>query len=268
MIPRLEEHEAFLRAIFDAPDDDTPRLVYADFLDDHGFPDRAELIRVQCERERRYPPDNESVDTNDPIFDRERRAFDRAFPWVQPPYGEFRATLRRGLWVPYGGLQVTAGQLADPAAVREHAVRHAPGWFGETRLSVGRDRPLGADEVNALFELPFTQQVTEWDLGGRVEEVVAGPDTEDGGAFGLIDLEVRPAVTVRGVEALANHRGARRVRVLNLTNNRLDNDAVRALTRSPHLIRLERLDLYDGATNFRGDVWARLRDRFGEKVVG
>src|SRR5437764_1385486 len=47
----LAEHEAFLRAIFDASDDDTPRLVYADFLDEHGDHDRAELIRVQCRLE-------------------------------------------------------------------------------------------------------------------------------------------------------------------------------------------------------------------------
>ena len=29
-------HDAFLRAILDAPDDDTPRLVYADWLEERG----------------------------------------------------------------------------------------------------------------------------------------------------------------------------------------------------------------------------------------
>lgn len=38
----------FLEAIKAAPDDDAPRLVFADFLDEHGEPARAELIRVQC----------------------------------------------------------------------------------------------------------------------------------------------------------------------------------------------------------------------------
>ena len=41
-------HDAFLRAIIADPDDDLPRLVYADFLDETGDPDRAEFIRVQC----------------------------------------------------------------------------------------------------------------------------------------------------------------------------------------------------------------------------
>jgi uncharacterized protein (TIGR02996 family) len=45
------EHAAFLRAIRAAPDDDLPRLIYADYLDDHGDP-RGEFIRVQIERPR------------------------------------------------------------------------------------------------------------------------------------------------------------------------------------------------------------------------
>jgi uncharacterized protein (TIGR02996 family) len=40
--------EAFLQDIRDNPDDDTPRLVFADWLDDNGDPQRAEFIRVQC----------------------------------------------------------------------------------------------------------------------------------------------------------------------------------------------------------------------------
>jgi uncharacterized protein (TIGR02996 family) len=39
--------DAFLQAIRDAPDDDTPRLIYADWLDEHGRSDRAEFIRIQ-----------------------------------------------------------------------------------------------------------------------------------------------------------------------------------------------------------------------------
>jgi uncharacterized protein (TIGR02996 family) len=42
----------FLQAVLDHPDDDGPRLVFADWLDDHGRPERAEFIRLQCEAER------------------------------------------------------------------------------------------------------------------------------------------------------------------------------------------------------------------------
>jgi uncharacterized protein (TIGR02996 family) len=41
--------ETFLADILANPEDDTPRLVYADWLDEHGAEERADLIRVQCE---------------------------------------------------------------------------------------------------------------------------------------------------------------------------------------------------------------------------
>src|SRR5438270_7169384 len=44
--------EAFFRAIEAAPDDDTHRLVYADWLAEHGDEARAEFIRVQCQLAR------------------------------------------------------------------------------------------------------------------------------------------------------------------------------------------------------------------------
>jgi uncharacterized protein (TIGR02996 family) len=43
------DERALVQAIITAPDDDLPRLVYADWLDEHGRPERAEFIRVQCE---------------------------------------------------------------------------------------------------------------------------------------------------------------------------------------------------------------------------
>lgn len=43
---------AFLDSIIAAPDDDAPRLVYADWLEDFGRPGRGEFIRVQVELAR------------------------------------------------------------------------------------------------------------------------------------------------------------------------------------------------------------------------
>src|SRR5260370_35618753 len=40
--------DAFLRDICENPDDDAPRMIYADWLSDHGQSDRAEFIRLQC----------------------------------------------------------------------------------------------------------------------------------------------------------------------------------------------------------------------------
>jgi uncharacterized protein (TIGR02996 family) len=43
------EQEALFQTILDHPDDDAPRLVYADWLEEHGQPARAEFIRLQIE---------------------------------------------------------------------------------------------------------------------------------------------------------------------------------------------------------------------------
>lgn len=48
----MDEAKALLRAICASPDEDTPRLVYADWLDEHGQSERAEFVRVQVELAR------------------------------------------------------------------------------------------------------------------------------------------------------------------------------------------------------------------------
>jgi uncharacterized protein (TIGR02996 family) len=51
------DRAAFVRAIAANLEDDLPRLVYADWLDEHGEPERAAFIRVQIELAR-MPPDD------------------------------------------------------------------------------------------------------------------------------------------------------------------------------------------------------------------
>ena len=41
----MTDGEAILRSVLLAPDDDAPRLIYADWLEEHGEQDRAYLIR-------------------------------------------------------------------------------------------------------------------------------------------------------------------------------------------------------------------------------
>ena len=73
----MGEREAFLQAVCDHPDDDTPRLVYADWLEEHGQPERAELVRVQVAIERDGP--------GAPLLARERDLLARrAAEWLGP----------------------------------------------------------------------------------------------------------------------------------------------------------------------------------------
>src|SRR5262245_18411545 len=79
----MDTHEGFLRDIIEHPDDDAPRLIYADWLDDQGEPERAEFIRVQCRLARLPAADPEAAEL-------ERRAEGLAGggpAWLGPLHG-------------------------------------------------------------------------------------------------------------------------------------------------------------------------------------
>ncbi len=61
-MPLSSAEESFLGHIRDNPDDDTTRLVYADWLEEHGVkPERTELIRLQCLPNQEDPAVRERV---------------------------------------------------------------------------------------------------------------------------------------------------------------------------------------------------------------
>lgn len=48
----VTDRESLLRSILESPQDDTPRLIYADWLEENGEAERAEFVRVQVELAR------------------------------------------------------------------------------------------------------------------------------------------------------------------------------------------------------------------------
>ena len=49
----MTDHNALIRTVLSNPEDDAPRLIYADWLEEHGRVEDAEFIRVQIELARR-----------------------------------------------------------------------------------------------------------------------------------------------------------------------------------------------------------------------
>ena len=118
-----------------------------------------------------------------------------------------------------------------------------------------------------MLSSSVTENVTMLNLSGRVEEIeLSLVGDGDAQILPVYDLENKPVITVRMVEALAQSRECRRLVELDLRNNDLDNDAVRALANSPHLFRLKRLYLLDG-NRFKGRTWQAPLERFGPDVV-
>lgn len=248
----LSQHEAFLRAIFDAPDDDTPRLVYADFLQENGEEKRSRLIRVQCELAH-WPSPWENGDS-----DRRFQLLTQQALLTAPEFALDRWD--RGFLRPESAT-VDGRELADPLAARWKIVTETPHWFGTTTLRVRARPALDASRVELLLNLPAFARVTALDLSGS-------ESTEEGEGEGILAVYLlHPTIGLSGLIALAAHKALRRITELDLTNNDLDNDAARVLVRSPYLDNLKRLNLLHG-NRFRGKVWQQVIARFGEDVVG
>lgn len=81
----MSDRDALLRAIIDNPADDAPRLVYADWLDEHGDAARAEYLRVLSHLIAAQPP------ADAPLIERERK--------LRPALGRGWLALIRGMRV-------------------------------------------------------------------------------------------------------------------------------------------------------------------------
>lgn len=138
--------DAFLRAIAETPDDDAPRLIFADWLDDNGEPERAEFIRLQCREARLGPGDPRAGD----LHSRAEEILAAHKPaWVPPPaqrQGVY-TIFRRGLLDYLGGDDMTDEDL--------HALA---GNLELSRLSVGGEGVTGAGLAH-LLSLPRLERL-------------------------------------------------------------------------------------------------------------
>lgn len=121
----LTDGPALLAAVLASPDDDAPRLVYADWCDENRQPERAEFIRLPCEADtfrRRgitlgHPAFNQLADLN-----RREGALLAAHPaWYAGLFGGRCAFAVPTAWRP------RRTRAALPARVRRRGpVRHPP----------------------------------------------------------------------------------------------------------------------------------------------
>ena len=90
----MSYRQAILQDILDHPDDDVPRLVYADWLDEHHQPERAEFIRVQVRLAALPEGDDERLE----LGRRERQLLREHYErWLEPLRGLIKdARFRRG----------------------------------------------------------------------------------------------------------------------------------------------------------------------------
>jgi uncharacterized protein (TIGR02996 family) len=234
------EGEALLRDIIDHPDDDTPRLVYADWLDDHGDGDRAELIRVQC-RLASLPEGHAEASK---LAKREKELLkEHGTAWSDTHLGMV-GELRRGFiehvttW-PHNFIE-SGAELVSTFPVRSLRLR------------------VDAEDTTALSRLagvPALARITHLSFERPVGSlfVQSPPGLSDAGLRALLasehlvslrDLDLsRCWLYFSGVQALAEAPLLRSLERLELSGNSITHEAVRALAESPHLAGLRYLGL-------------------------
>ena len=195
---------ALLRAIGAEPDEDTPRLVYADLIEEHGDSARAGLIRGQCELER--------LDWRDP---RHRELSVRVDALLKKCGKRWRAELPRVPGIEWCG-EPTRGFFEGITVTDAGALRDS----GELIRSVSPVTRVRVESPATLAEvagLPFMADV---------EDLIAELSAGRGGAI-----------------ALAGSAHARQLRYLDLNLCGVGSNGLVALLTSPALPALRDLSL-------------------------
>jgi uncharacterized protein (TIGR02996 family) len=155
----MSEEAALLNAIRAHPDEDTPRLVYADWLQENDRPERAEFIRLQCAIARLPDSAKEKAEKQT-----------RATELLEENEKEWFDTLRsdfESCEIERGFVKLLCG---DADVFRKHArkiVRAAP------VLHTARAWRVGSAAATVL-KLPFFEWVREVSMDG-VEPSSVGP---------------------------------------------------------------------------------------------
>ncbi|MBX9628078.1 MAG: TIGR02996 domain-containing protein [Gemmataceae bacterium] len=251
---------AFLRAIAAAPADDTPRLVFADWLDEHDRPERAEFIRVEVELAK-TPPGSPGRAT---LFARRDALFRaHAAEWFAWFVG------RGATWA------TERGFITELETPPDAFLTHAGDWFATqpiTRLAL-TDVWVGHEGgprcvARELFTSPLLGQLTHLGLE-RAGVNAAGVYwlSRNPALTGLRELSLRGnGVTDDGVRTLAGMAGLAQLECLDLTGNRVRDAGAKALIGSTCLPALRELWL---SRNPIGDrTWRLLEERFGRALAG
>jgi uncharacterized protein (TIGR02996 family) len=233
------EREAFMAAILAAPDDDTPRLVFADWLDEHGTEAdraRAALIRAQCRFEV-LPAGRERIKLG-----AEARALlkKHAPKWTE----ELRVAGFGDNWRFRRGF-IDGGEMSPTRFIRygEQLFRLAP-TLRTVRF------PNAANETTQLAASPFLARLASVDLTLMCTCGRCGIDKELRDLFkskhaaNLRCLSVsRDRIDVEGAAALAGSAHLANLTELDLSQNPLGAAGTAALTKSKHFSKLRVLNL-------------------------
>ena len=247
----MTEREALIHAVCTNPDDDTPRLVFADWLDENGDAGdrlRARFIRVQCEM---------------------ARSEEQAPRW-RKLYAEERKLLgdlnrRKRLWPErlkgrtFGSAGYERGFLAQITVFAKRFLEEAFAFYADDPIQTVKFVKLtgksGSVPAATLFASTKLAPLRTLDLSGsglgEAELAHLADAPHLGGLRSLVLCENR--LTARALERLVSSQALASLAHLDLTKNPHIGDVeAEAMAARPGFRRIKSLDMFGSAITARG----------------
>ncbi|HEY7427857.1 MAG TPA: TIGR02996 domain-containing protein [Gemmataceae bacterium] len=260
----MTHDEAFIQAIREAPHDDTPRLIYADWLEEHGQADRADFIRIQCQLTRMTDPHPGLFSGFFSLKAREEGLLRRNWnEWVcplreivGPRYQRYGMNWLGGEYHPDGREHFRRGFVDRLSLHAESFIRHAERL---SRLTALRELSLwGAGQcaaelanVTALSGLSILAFVDYYDAPLMARDAMALASSPFLHGISRLFLGYN-SLGDEGVESLVRAPWLVGVHFLDLTDNGLSDGAARALAESPYLGNVRTLHVRKNAFSAAG----------------
>jgi uncharacterized protein (TIGR02996 family) len=250
--PRRPQLEIFLRASKSDPDDDVPRLVLADWLQDHGDA-RGELVHLQVRRSRLADGDPDHAR----FRPREMRLLaQHSLRWLGP------LADRASEWTFWRGLlevEARAERFVTPEVLAMAGGEELL-WVEELCLTEVEMHHLARLAETAVLDDLAALNLADNHLGRALARLLEVPALAGLRALGLRGNWISDvgATALAGCAALAN------LRVLDLSANRIGSVGAFALAESPYLDGLRSLNLRNNP--IEPDGREALRARFGGAV--
>jgi uncharacterized protein (TIGR02996 family) len=238
----------FLEDIIAHPDDNAPRLIFADWLEEHGDSDRAEFIRVQIQRASLPEWDARQVALRlreQALIEQHEPKWREGLPDIE---GMDWGAFRRGF--------VATAEFDSFAALREKA---RACWAVAPIEAVSIRWPRRDDDSEAIEPIPRLRELT-------IKDRLIEPRE----AERLAELPLLSSLHALNLpECSLGSEGFRRVvasphlgnlKALRVPGNVIGNQAVRALSRAASLTSLEELDLSETGSYGRTRRSGRYRE--------
>ena len=234
----MTQEEAFIQAIREAPADDAPRLIYADWLEEHGQADRAEFIRIQCRLARRSDSDANLV---------------AALAVALRSRADGLMRIHWNEWV---------GPLRDIVGPRRD--RYGESWMGEEFQTAYRPHFVGgfvsmlsldaerfvrrAADLNRLTPL---NTLNLWGAGNCARALADTAELKGLSTLAFPDYYDAP-LKAADATAMAASPYLQGLSMLHLGRNDLGDEGVEALAHAPWLLSVIWLDLTENGLSDRG----------------